>query len=115
MLARLALCLIVAAFAALALQNEAQAQSGYEAELEAAINYYFGGDPDAHYIVECESGYGADLYNEWSGTIGPWQFMPSTAAGLGYDPMAMYDPWASTEAAYHLYQLEGWSPWECAY
>lgn len=124
MLKRLALLVFVSVvmccFAQVAFAQEAEAQAyyDYDAELEAAINYYFpepGLNASAHAIVACESGYGADIYNEYSSAYGPWQFMPDTSYGLGFDHGAMWDPWYATYAARQYYNIAGWSPWSCAY
>lgn len=117
MLLRALATLLCALAIALATGTEAQAQTHYEAELEAAIEYYFDGyeEVSAHAIVACESGYGADIYNEWSGAYGPWQFMAYTSYDLGFEHSLMHDPWYATWAASEYYEIAGWSPWACAW
>lgn len=68
-----------------------------------------------HAITERESGSGADLYNEASGACGYFQFLPSTAAYMGYSCYDLYDPYTSAQAAYELYQIAGFSPWALTY
>lgn len=121
MLRRLSLFVLAAVFAlsvGVVKPGSAEAQSyQYRAELNAAVNYYFYGYErwEARAILRCESGFGADVYNDYSGAAGPWQFMPATAWGLGYSTWDVYDPWLATQAAEQLHETEGWSPWACAY
>lgn len=111
----LAISACVFVFAVADTAHASFAQS-YEAELEAAIEYHFHGYEEdvAHYVVNCESGYGADIYNEYSAAYGPWQFLPSTSYAMGFDHGLMADPWYSTYAAAEYVDVAGWTPWACA-
>ena len=113
MLARLALCLIVAAFAAILASEAPQAQT----EAEAAIRYHFPAEAEDAMvaIAACESGLGEDIYNEYSGAYGILQELPSTAYYYGHDYAALADPWYAASAAYDLYVDAGFTPWACAY
>ena len=113
MLRRMALCLTVAAFAAIFASEAPQAQT----EAEAAIRYHFPAYEEdiAVSIAACESGLGADIYNEASGAYGIFQFLPSTSYALGFDHSAMADPWYAAWAASRYQDIAGWSPWACAY
>ena len=66
-------------------------------------------------IAACESGLDPGAYNPYSGAVGLFQFMPSTAASLGYSSQEMYDPWTASTAAAQLQDVAGWGQWGCAY
>ena len=64
-----------------------------------------------HDIAWRESGDDPTAVNPYSGACGPFQFLPSTAAYMGYSCYDLYDPYTAAQAAYELYLLEGLSPW----
>ena len=114
MLRKVLLCLSLALCAAyFGAQEPAQAQT----EAEAAIRYHFPAYEEdyAVAIAECETGLGADIYNEASGAYGIFQFLPSTSYALGFDHSAMADPYYSAYAASILQDMYGWGQWACAY
>lgn len=88
-----------------------------------AIYTYFDAD-EAAFAVEvsaCETGLGADIYNEGSGAYGILQMLPSTAYDMGYDYSLLEDPYYSAWAAKDLHDYMqslgywGFQPWSCAY
>lgn len=66
-------------------------------------------------VAACESGLGADIYNESSGAYGIFQMLPSTAAGMGVDYSALADPYYASVTAAQLQDAYGWGQWVCAY
>ena len=97
--------------------DQASATTPSEAEAEAAIRYHFPADAEDAMvaIAACESGLGADIYNEYSGAHGILQELPSTAYYYGHDYAALADPYYAASAAYDLYLDAGFAPWACAY
>jgi hypothetical protein len=123
MLKRLALLVSTVAIAMIvASPGVAQAQV-HPAEAEAAIRYHFDWDEEdfAVAVSDCETGLGADIYNDYSGAHGILQIMPSTAYEMGYDYSALSDPWYAAWAAKDLHDyteslgMWGFQPWACAY
>ena len=64
-----------------------------------------------HTIAARESGGDPYAVNPYSGACGPFQFLPSTAASLGYTCADLTDPYTAAEAALALYNRDGLSPW----
>lgn len=67
--------------------------------------------PIFHTIAARESGDDPHAVNPYSGACGPFQFLPSTAASLGYTCADLTDPYTAAEAALALYNRDGLSPW----
>jgi len=78
--------------------------------VDAAIDAV-GLPPIFHTIAARESGGDPYAVNPYSGACGPFQFLPSTAAGLGYSCADLTDPYTAAEAALALYDRDGLSPW----
>jgi hypothetical protein len=78
--------------------------------VDAAIDAV-GLPPIFHTIAARESGGDPYAVNPYSGACGPFQFLPSTAASLGYSCAELTDPYTAAEAALALYEREGLSPW----
>ena len=78
--------------------------------VDAAIDAV-GLPPIFHTIAARESGDDPYAVNPYSGACGPFQFLPSTAASLGYTCADLTDPYTAAEAALALYNRDGLSPW----
>jgi hypothetical protein len=78
--------------------------------VDAAIDAV-GLPPIFHTIAARESGGDPYAVNPYSGACGPFQFLPSTAASLGYTCTDLTDPYTAAEAALALYNRDGLSPW----
>jgi Transglycosylase SLT domain len=78
--------------------------------VDAAIDAV-GLPPIFHTIAARESGGDPYAVNPSSGACGPFQFLPSTAASLGYTCADLTDPYTAAEAALALYNRDGLSPW----
>ena len=78
--------------------------------VDAAIDAV-GLPPIFHTIAARESGGDPYAVNPYSGACGPFQFLPSTAASLGYTCADLTDPYTAAEAALALYNRDGLSPW----
>jgi len=78
--------------------------------VDAAIDAV-GLPPIFHTIAARESGGDPYAVNPYSGACGPFQFLPSTAASLGYSCADLTDPYTAAEAALALYNRDGLSPW----
>jgi Transglycosylase SLT domain len=78
--------------------------------VDAAIDAV-GLPPIFHTIAARESGGDPYAVNPYSGACGPFQFLPSTAASLGYTCSDLTDPYTAAEAALALYNRDGLSPW----
>jgi len=78
--------------------------------VDAAIDAV-GLPPIFHTIAARESGGDPYAVNPDSGACGPFQFLPSTAASLGYTCADLTDPYTAAEAALALYNRDGLSPW----
>ncbi len=78
--------------------------------VDAAIDAV-GLPPIFHTIAAHESGGDPYAVNPYSGACGPFQFLPSTAASLGYSCADLTDPYTAAEAALALYNRDGLSPW----
>jgi hypothetical protein len=65
-----------------------------------------------HTIAARESGGDNTAVNPTSGACSAFQFLPSTAASLGYScSELMADPYTAAQAAKELYDQYGLSPW----
>lgn|SRR5215217_361081 len=84
--------------------------SGSAGSVDAAIDAV-GLPPIFHTIAARESGGDPYAVNPYSGACGPFQFLPSTAASLGYSCADLTDPYTAAEAALALYNRDGLSPW----
>lgn len=62
-----------------------------------------------------ESGLYPAAYNPSSGAYCLFQFLPSTAYGIGADYASLADPWYCSAQAARLQDLMGWSPWAATY
>lgn len=62
-------------------------------------------------VAQCESGLDPNAYNPVSGASGLYQLLMSYHAWRlhGASP---FDPQANTDAAYSLYEEQGWGPWQ---
>ena len=89
--------------------SEAREASG-AGSVDAAIDAV-GLPPIFHTIAARESGGDPYAVNPYSGACGPFQFLPSTAASLGYTCADLTDPYTAAEAALALYNRDGLSPW----
>jgi len=89
--------------------SEASGYSG-AGSVDAAIDAV-GLPPIFHTIAARESGGDPYAVNPYSGACGPFQFLPSTAASLGYSCADLTDPYTAAEAALALYDRDGLSPW----
>jgi hypothetical protein len=89
--------------------SEASEASG-AGSVDAAIDAV-GLPPIFHTIAARESGGDPYAVNPYSGACGPFQFLPSTAASLGYTCADLTDPYTAAEAALALYNRDGLSPW----
>ena len=78
--------------------------------VDAAIDAV-GLPPIFHTIAARESGGDPYAVNPYSGACGPFQFLPSTAASMGYTCADLTDPYTAAEAALALYNRDGLSPW----
>jgi hypothetical protein len=78
--------------------------------VDAAIDAV-GLPPIFHTIAARESGGDPYAVNPYSGACGPFQFLPFTAASLGYSCADLTDPYTAAEAALALYNRDGLSPW----
>jgi hypothetical protein len=83
---------------------------GSAGSVDAAIDAV-GLPPIFHTIAARESGDDPYAVNPYSGACGPFQFLPSTAASLGYSCADLTDPYTAAEAALALYNRDGLSPW----
>ena len=84
--------------------------TGSAGSVDAAIDAV-GLPPIFHTIAARESGGDPYAVNPYSGACGPFQFLPSTAASLGYTCADLTDPYTAAEAALALYNRDGLSPW----
>ena len=84
--------------------------TGSAGSVDAAIDAV-GLPPIFHTIAARESGGDPYAVNSYSGACGPFQFLPSTAASLGYTCADLTDPYTAAEAALALYNRDGLSPW----
>ena len=84
--------------------------AGSVGSVDAAIDAV-GLPPIFHTIAARESGGDPYAVNPYSGACGPFQFLPSTAASLGYTCADLTDPYTAAEAALALYNRDGLSPW----
>ena len=84
--------------------------TGSADSVDAAIDAV-GLPPIFHTIAARESGGDPYAVNPYSGACGPFQFLPSTAASLGYTCADLTDPYTAAEAALALYNRDGLSPW----
>lgn len=66
-------------------------------------------------IADCETGLGADIYNEGSAAYGIFQFLPSTIAGMDGVYGWLANPVYASIMAAKLQNLMGWTAWSCAY
>ena len=90
-------------------KTKALAGSG-AGSVDAAIDAV-GLPPIFHTIAARESGGDPYAVNPYSGACGPFQFLPSTAASLGYSCADLTDPYTAAEAALALDNRDGLSPW----
>jgi hypothetical protein len=86
--------------------SEASGAGSVDAAIDAV-----GLPPIFHTIAARESGDDPYAVNPYSGACGPFQFLPSTAASLGYSCADLTDPYTAAEAALALYNRDGLSPW----
>ena len=86
--------------------SEASGAGSVDAAIDAV-----GLPPIFHTIAARESGGDPYAVNPYSGACGPFQFLPSTAASLGYTCADLTDPYTAAEAALALYNRDGLSPW----
>ena len=86
------------------------AGAGSAGSVDAAIDAV-GLPPIFHTIAARESGGDPYAVNPYSGACGPFQFLPSTAASLGYTCADLTDPYTAAEAALALYNRDGLSLW----
>jgi hypothetical protein len=84
--------------------------AGSAGSVDTAIDAV-GLPPIFHTIAARESGGDPYAVNPYSGACGPFQFLPSTAASLGYTCADLTDPYTAAEAALALYNRDGLSPW----
>lgn len=92
------------------IDRQAQA-AGYGANtVDAAIDAV-GLPAVFHTIAARESGDDPYAVNPVSGACGPFQFLPSTAASMGYSCDQLTDPYTAATAALELYNRDGLSPW----
>ena len=89
--------------------SEASEASG-AGSVDAAIDAV-GLPPIFYTIAARESGDDPYAVNPYSGACGPFQFLPSTAASIGYTCADLTDPYTAAEAALALYNRDGLSPW----
>ncbi len=86
--------------------SEASGAGSVDAAIDAV-----GLPPMFHTIAARESGDDPYAVNPYSGACGPFQFLPSTAASMGYTCADLTDPYTAAEAALALYNRDGLSPW----
>lgn len=65
-------------------------------------------------VARCESNYNPNAVNQWSGTEGLFQFMPSTWRGTPYGQYNVFSAKYNSLGAAWLYSRQGGSPWQCS-
>ena len=93
----------------------AQSQDEVVAMIHEAADWYGlspVGRQRALRIAWCESRYAAGAYNRWSGATGVFQFIPSTARGVGINP---WDAQANIDAAVWLMAAGQWQHWRACW
>ncbi len=90
--------------------------SGYliATDIPSRIRAVFGeAGWEAVEVGRCESGFNPNAVNRQSGAVGLFQFLPSTWGSTPYADQSPFDPEANIQAAYWLWQWQGWRPWAC--